>query len=55
MIDYDGQCTETMPQTKFKLNSLLFLKKMCFECQGHKIAEEANVTNIYQMFLLLNI
>jgi len=27
MIDFDGQGTETMPQTKFKLKSLLFLKK----------------------------
>jgi len=53
MIDFDGQCIETMTQTKFKFKSLLFLKKktlLCFECQGHKIAEEANVTNIFQLF-----
>ena len=27
MADFDGQWTETMPQTKFKFKSLLFKKK----------------------------
>jgi len=37
-------------------NCTLPLNKIVyFECQGHKIAEEANVTDIFQMFLLLSI